>query len=70
MSGLFENDRNYLLADAELEIIADRDKLAQWRHKSFGPAYYKLGREIIYRGCDLNAWVEAQKIDPGKMSAL
>ncbi|MBU0778554.1 MAG: MerR family transcriptional regulator [Alphaproteobacteria bacterium] len=70
MSGLFENDRNYLLGDAELEIIADRDKLAQWRHKGFGPAYYKLGRKIIYRGCDLNAWVEAQKIDPGKMSAL
>jgi hypothetical protein len=70
VSELFENDRNYLLADADLEIIADRDKLAQWRHKGFGPAYYKLGRKIIYRGCDLNAWVEARKIDPGKMSAL
>jgi len=66
VSGLFEDYRNYLLGDADLDIIADRDKLAQWRHKCFGPAYYKLGRKIIYRGSDLNAWVEAHKIEPGK----
>ena len=66
LSGLFENNRNYVLGDTDLDIIADRDKLAQWRHKAFGPAYYKLGRKIIYRGCDLNTWVEACKIVPGK----
>jgi hypothetical protein len=64
MPNLFENDRNYVLGDPELDILGDRDKLAQWRHKGQGPAYYKLGRKVIYRGCDLNDWAEAQRVVP------
>ena len=50
MANLFEQNRNYVLGDDELNIIGDRDKLAQWRHKRMGPAFYRLGRKIIYRG--------------------
>lgn len=64
MALLFEQDRTYVLGDPELELIGDRDKLAQWRHKGHGPAYYKLGRKIVYRGADLNAWAEAQRVEP------
>ena len=64
MPNLFEQNRNYVLGDDELNIIGDRDKLAQWRHKGMGPAFYKLGRKIIYRGADLNAWAEAQRVEP------
>ena len=53
---LFDQNRNYVLGDEELNLIGDRDKLAQWRHKGMGPAFYRLGRKIIYRGEDLNAW--------------
>ena len=66
MANLFEQDRNYVLGDPELDIIGDRDKLAQWRHKGMGPPFYKLGRKIIYRGADLNAWAEANRVDPAK----
>jgi len=66
VSNLFENNRNYVLGDPELEILGDRDKLAQWRHKGQGPAYYKLGRKVIYRGSDLNAWAEANRVDPSR----
>lgn len=45
---IFEQERNYVLGDKELEIIGDRDKLAQWRHKNMGPAFYCLGRKIIF----------------------
>ena len=62
---MFENDRNYVLGDPELEIIGNREKLAQWRHKGIGPAFYRLGRKIVYRGTDLNDWVDANRIDPG-----
>lgn len=68
MSDLFETNRNYVLGDPELEIIGDREKLAQWRHKRLGPAYYRLGRKIIYRGSDLNLWAEAHRVDPTAMS--
>ena len=63
MTAFFENNRSYLLGDFELEIIGDREKLGQWRHKGVGPAYYKLGRKIVYRGADLNAWVEANRVE-------
>ena len=63
MAGLFEQNKNYILGDSELDIIGDREKLAQWRHKGIGPAYYRLGRKIIYRGLDLNAWAEANRVE-------
>ncbi|SFD85059.1 helix-turn-helix domain-containing protein [Roseivivax sediminis] len=66
MSQLFDPSRAYVLGDPELEIIGDRAKLAQWRHKGIGPAYYRLGRKILYRGADLNAWAEANRVDPGR----
>ena len=67
MANLFEQNRNYVLGDDELALIGDRDKLAQWRHKGMGPAFYRLGRKIIYRGADLNAWAEAQRVEPSKV---
>ena len=65
MANLFEQNRNYLPGDPELDLIGDRAKLAQWRHKNTGPAYYKLGRKIIYHGEDLNAWAETQRVVTG-----
>lgn len=65
MAYLFEQNRTYVLGDPELDIIGDRDKLAQWRHRGIGPAYYKLGRKIVYRGADLNAWAEQNRVEPG-----
>ncbi|SLN71379.1 hypothetical protein AQS8620_03380 [Aquimixticola soesokkakensis] len=55
MTSLFEQNRTYVLGDPELDVIGDREKLAQWRHRGSGPAYYKLGRKIIYLSADLNA---------------
>ena len=69
MANLFEQNRNYILGDEDLDIIGDREKLAQWRHKCTGPAYYKLGRKIIYRGGDLNAWAEANRVETGSGEA-
>ena len=66
---LFEENRNYVLGDQELNLIGDCNKLAQWRHKRMGPAFYKLGRKVIYRGADLNAWAEAQRVDPSNRGA-
>ena len=63
MANLFEQNRNYVLGDTELDVIGDREKLAQWRHKGVGPAYYRLGRKIVYRGADLNAWAAANRVE-------
>ena len=64
MQNLFDNTRNYVLGDKELELIGDREKLAQWRYKGVGPAFYKMGKKVVYRGVDLNSWAEDNRVDP------
>lgn len=68
MSGLFDESRIYVLGDPELELIGDRAKLAQWRHKGIGPAFYRLGRKIVYRGADLNDWARAHRVETSATS--
>jgi hypothetical protein len=36
--------------------------LNQLRHQGRGPAYLRVGRWIIYRRSDLDAWVAAQTV--------
>ena len=69
MANLFEEDRNYVLGDPELAVIGNREKLAQWRHKGVGPAFYRLGRKIVYRGTDLNAWANEHRVEPDNRGA-
>lgn len=64
MTKLFDDQRAYILGDPELDILGDRAKLAQWRHKGVGPAFYRLGRKVMYAGSDLNAWIAQQRVDP------
>ncbi len=66
MPELFDANRSYVLGDPELALTESREKLAQWRYKGIGPAYYKLGRKIIYRRADLNASVEKNRTDPAQ----
>lgn len=58
----FENERIYDDLDEELDIIAPRNKRAQWRHRRTGPSFIKFGRRVKYHGSDLNAWVEANRV--------
>ena len=64
MPDLFDANRAYVLGDPELDLIGTREKLAQWRHRLRGPAFYRIGRKIIYRGSDLNDWLATHRVDP------
>ncbi len=66
MANLFDKQRNYVLGDPELLLLGSTELLAQWRHKGVGPAFYRLGRKIIYHGADLNAWAEANRVEMAK----
>lgn len=63
MADIFQDNRAYVLGDPELDIIGTREKLAQWRHRGCGPTYYTLGRKIVYRGTDLNAWAHSNRVE-------
>ena len=59
---IFEDGRAYRPDD--LAEIASRSTLAKWRHYGRGPAYFKFGSKVLYRGADLNAWVAAHRVEP------
>lgn len=65
---VFDPKRIYDDYDQELDLIADRSRRAQWRHRNVGPTYLKMGRRVKYHGADLNAWIEANRV-PTQQSA-
>ena len=38
--------------------------IRKWRHFGRGPAYHKIGSLAYYQGADVNAWLEAQRVEP------
>jgi predicted DNA-binding transcriptional regulator AlpA len=39
-------------------------QLQQWRWLKVGPAYVKIGRAVRYRQSDLDAYIEAHRVEP------
>ncbi len=35
--------------------------LRYWRHKGEGPPAFKVGRRLVYRERDVQAWIESQR---------
>ena len=38
--------------------------LAKWRHAGTGPAYIRVGGRILYKATDLDAYLEARRVNP------
>ncbi len=46
MANVFNDDRVYFPDDPEMQLLGNREKLAQWRHRMCGPAFIRIGRRI------------------------
>jgi excisionase family DNA binding protein len=55
--------------DAAQYLHVSPRTLTKWRGQGGGPRYAKVGRRVVYRQADLEAWVESQvrtsTSDPG-----
>ena len=60
----FDPDRYYVTTDSELSLLGSPAALAQWRHRGEGPRYHKVGRRILYRGRDLNDFLDQCAVEP------
>lgn len=38
--------------------------LRNWRSLGFGPPFYKIGKNVFYRGEEVREWIESQRIVP------
>lgn len=60
----FDPDRYYRTNDPELAMIATRGTLSQWRHRGEGPRYIRFGNRVLYKGSELNKWLDDHEVDP------
>jgi hypothetical protein len=69
MVNIYDDDRIYFPQDQELRVLGSVEKLSQWAHRKTGPAWVKIGRRRAYFGSDLNAYLNAQRVDPNAKAA-
>lgn len=60
----FEDERYYLTTDSELELLGSPAAMAKWRSRGEGPRYIRVGKRILYRGRDLNEFLDECVIEP------
>jgi len=59
---IIEHSKYYRPKDPELRQIAAAQTLAAWRHQGRGPAYTLSGSRVLYKGADLLAWLDTNRI--------
>ena len=69
VNNIYDSDRIFFPEDPELRVLGSTEKLAQWRHRNAGPAFVRFGRRIGYFGNDLNAYLNARRVDPSTKAA-
>ena len=50
--------------EAAKYLRVTRGTLANWRCTAKGPVFYKIGRKILYKNTDLEAFLTACAVDP------
>lgn len=60
----FEDDRWYTTSDPELLLIGSPNALALRRSRGEAPRFHRIGRRILYRGVDLNGFLEECAVEP------
>ena len=63
----FEADRYYRPNDPELAFLGEPATFANWRHRGTGPQYVRYGNRVLYRGQDLNNWLDSHLVTPGEL---
>lgn len=60
---IIDPEHYYRPSAPELRQIAAVQTLAAWRHQGRGPSYTLSGSRVLYKGADLIAWLNANRVD-------
>ena len=58
------DDKLYTPDEISSTLGVTKSALGKWRHYGKGPAYVKVCAKVMYRGTDVNAWLDAQRVEP------
>jgi len=67
---MFDPGKVYPADNPQLNEIVAYSTLAHMRQERRGPAYFKLGKRILYKGEDLNRWLDSKRVDPAVQPAM
>ena len=57
------NDADLItITEASARLRTPAATLRYWRHLGTGPKSFKIGRRVVYRRADLEAWIESQRV--------
>ena len=54
------NDELLTISEVAAIVRAPVATMRYWRHLGTGPRSFRLGRRVVYRAGDLQAWIDAQ----------
>ena len=54
------NDELLTISEVAAIVRAPVATMRYWRHLGTGPRSFRLGRRVVYRVGDLQAWIDAQ----------
>ena len=61
----FDSETYYRPTDAAMRLLAKSPRvLAQWRYRGRGPKFVRFGNRVLYLGSDLNAFLDANAVEP------
>ncbi|MCY4469402.1 MAG: hypothetical protein OXC08_11810 [Thiotrichales bacterium] len=63
MFGL-EPETMYRPNDPAMAIVGAPQTLANQRQRGDGPAYYRHGGRVLYRGQDVIDWLKSKRVEP------
>ena len=52
------------LQQASQYIGVSSAALRSWKREGKGPSFFRAGKLLKYRKCDVDAWIEAQLVEP------
>ena len=61
---MFDDDKFYPAGDPALLVLGCPSTLAHARSQGKGPPFIRLGGLIVYRGSDLNRWLDGPTVQP------
>ena len=60
----FDDDLYYTPRDPNMRVFGTPGALAVKRCKGVGPPFVRVGRRVLYPGRDLNALLDAARVEP------
>ena len=65
---MFDPNVLYRTDDPKIRALASYSTMAHMRCEGRGPAFLKIGGRVLYRGRDLNAWLEQITVRPTQVT--